>query len=151
MRMANAIAEQGSEAYKDMAVQISKIDADEQAKKRLDNLRGSLEQLKGTVSVLAIEIGAKLGEKIRPVIDGLVFLLNNFRDVWATLPGPVKSVIETIAGVAAVIGTVVFAVGAFGMVAPMVLSALSTITSAVGMVGTALTFLMTNPVGLVIA
>lgn len=47
------------------------MNAAEQAATRLDNLSGSFERLKGTVDVMMTNLGATIGEKLRPAIDGL--------------------------------------------------------------------------------
>ncbi|MGI8547761.1 MAG: phage tail tape measure protein, partial [Gemmatimonadaceae bacterium] len=59
--------------------------ADAQAKIRLDNLKGSMEQLKGSVETLAIRFGSTFLPAIRAVVDGITAFVN----LMLTLPQPV--------------------------------------------------------------
>jgi TP901 family phage tail tape measure protein len=76
--------------------------ADAQAKIRLDNLKGSLEQLKGSVETLAIQFGSTLLPAFRGVVDFATALVNAFLSV----PGPIMTVVAAVTGL----------VGAFALI-----------------------------------
>lgn len=110
-----------------LAESISKVDAAEQAKTRLDNLSGSFERLKGTVDVMMTNLGAEIGERLRPAIDGLNNALSNMGDWWKSLSPEMQSVITTIGTIVAVIAGLVFAIGAVGLVITPLLGAISAV------------------------
>ena len=77
MRTAFALSEQGAAGFDELAASIAKVSASEQAKVRLDNLSGSVEQLMGTIDVLLINLGGALGSVLRPIIDKVTDALGN--------------------------------------------------------------------------
>lgn len=143
LRAAWLLAEQWAAGMDKLAESISKVDAAEQAKTRLDNLSGSFERLKGTVDVMMTNLGAEIGERLRPAIDGLNNALSSMGDWWKSLSPEMQSAISTIGTIVAVIAGLVFAIGAVGLVITPLLGAISA-------VWTALAFLV-SPIGLLIA
>jgi TP901 family phage tail tape measure protein len=63
--------------------------AQEQAKKRMDNFAGSMEALRGSVETLFIIIGSKFLPILRKVVDAIGGVVN----IFIEMPGPVQTVI----------------------------------------------------------
>lgn len=91
--MAGLMAEQGAKGIQKMKDVIANTSAEDQAKIRMDNLAGSWERLKGTVDVIAVEIGKALGEYVRPAIDAVANSLENMQVWWAGLDQSTKDII----------------------------------------------------------
>lgn len=94
IRAAAVFADQGAEGYNKMAAAMGKVTAAEVAKTRLDNLNGSIEQLKGSFETMAITIGSVFLPLVRKVVDGLTFMINIFNN----LPAPVQQAIAILLG-----------------------------------------------------
>lgn len=132
-RMAGLMAEQGAKGIQKMKDVIANTSAEDQAKIRMDNLSGSWERLKGTVDVIAVNIGKVLGEQLRPAIDAVANALENMQTWWAGLDSTSKTIIETVGGVVAAIAGLVFIIGAVGLVLGPVLTAIGTVVSSFGL------------------
>lgn len=104
IRAASILSKEGAQGFNDMAAAMGKVAAADVAKTRLDNLSGSIEQLKGSLETAQIAIGEQLTPAIRGVVDAITALLNQF---LALSPETQKFV--TYAAVAA---TAVLALGA---------------------------------------
>lgn len=141
--MAIALMEQWSEWLDKYAESIKKVNAAEQAATRLDNLSGSFERLKGTVDVMMTNLGATIGEKLRPAIDGLNNALSTMWDWWKSLSPEMQGAITTIGAIVAVLAGLVFAIGAVGIVIWPVLGAFSAAAWAIAF--------LVSPIGLLIA
>lgn len=116
MRIAGLIAEQGAEGIKKMKTTIANTDAEEQARIRLDNLSGSWEKLMGTIDVIAVNVGAALGDVLRPAIDATATALEDLTAWWGTLSPATQDTITVIGAVVGVLAGLAFAVGAVGLV-----------------------------------
>jgi TP901 family phage tail tape measure protein len=68
--------------------------AQEQAKVRMDNLKGSIEELKGTIEVIAIEVMSRLLPALKAMTDFLGAALGVFLD----LPAPIQTTIAALVG-----------------------------------------------------
>lgn len=89
IRAAAVIAEQGAPGFAALSAQIGEVDAGEQAAIRMDNLSGSIEQLKGSVETYLIAAGTPFLDSVRSIIDALTGLVNFF----GGLPAPVQKMI----------------------------------------------------------
>jgi TP901 family phage tail tape measure protein len=78
MAGAAILAGQGKEGFDALAESMKGLNAADQAKTRMNNLSGSIEQMKGSMETLAIELGEILIPIIRKVVDHLTGLLNIF-------------------------------------------------------------------------
>lgn len=76
IRAGAILANAGAEGFDRMATSMSKVTAAEVGKTRLDNLRGSLEQLKGSLETGAIILGSKFTPKLKELVDGVTGLVN---------------------------------------------------------------------------
>lgn len=71
----------------------------EMAQRRMDNLAGSVEELKGTIETLAITFTSGLTPVIRKAVDALSGILQLF----LRLPGPVQTAIASVVGITGVL------------------------------------------------
>jgi TP901 family phage tail tape measure protein len=78
IRAAAILAGQGAEGFNAMAKSMSEVTAQSVAAKRLDNVAGSIEQLKGSVESAAIAFGTALLPTIKKVTDFITLLVNKF-------------------------------------------------------------------------
>ena len=88
IRAANVLIGQGAKAFDTMRDSVSQAgEANRVATAKMDNLRGSWEQLKGSVETLAISIGTKALPKIREFVDELTAMVNDVLDTgdWTQL------------------------------------------------------------------
>lgn len=97
IRAAAVIAGEGSAGFDALATSIGKISAEDVAAKRMDNLAGSLEQLKGSIETALIGFGSALAPVVRSVADFLTKLTNAFSNLS---PGMKTFIVGGIAAVA---------------------------------------------------
>lgn len=81
IRAAAVIADNGSAGFDKMAASIGKISAADVAAKRMDNLAGDIEQLKGSIETGLIQAGSGAQEAIRGIVQGITKLVNAFADL----------------------------------------------------------------------
>lgn len=112
VRAAAIAADVGAEGFDELTAAISKIDADDAARTRLDNLKGAQEQLNGSWETVQITIGQLLLPAVRALVEGLTGLLNGF----LTLDPGVQGFIVAALGVA---GAVAGIVAAMVLLAPL--------------------------------
>ena len=62
-----------------------------------DTFKGQLTLLKGSMSTLAIELGQPIAEVLKPVVAGLIVVINALIKGFSALPAPVKKVIGVLA------------------------------------------------------
>lgn len=91
------MSKEGAKGATDMAAAIGKVTAADTAAARLGNLKGQIEQMKGSIETLAIT----LGEKLIPFANKAVSGVTNFVNAWLGLPSWVQ---DAIVGIAAGIG-----------------------------------------------
>lgn len=136
MRVAAAIADQGAAGFDKYADSIAKVDAGAQAKTRMDNFSGSLEKLMGTVDVLAVNLGEKIGKTLRPMIDGLANALEDMGKWWNSLSPAMQRTIEITGTVVAGIAALLFVVGALAIALAPVLSGIAAVAGALSFLAT---------------
>jgi TP901 family phage tail tape measure protein len=113
IRAAAVVAGEGAAGFEQLATQIGSVSAQDQAETRMDNLSGSLEQLKGSIETYLIGAGTPFLNSIRSIVDGLTELVNWF----GNLPAPIQGMISKFilfAGIALVLaGSISFVLGTF--------------------------------------
>ena len=155
VRAANVLYNEGAEGISEWTTAVDDAGyAQEQASARMDNLKGSWEELTGSAETLAIMVGEFLLPVFKGILDAGTGLINFFIDA----PAPIQAV-----GLA--IGALVTAAalggGAFLTLAPRVMEAkaaftalkgadIPLISTAISGLGSAFSFL-TGPVGIGIA
>lgn len=101
IRAAAIIANTGKKGFEDLAGAMGKVTAEEVAAKRLDNFSGSMEQLKGSLETLLIQIGTPFLGALRAIVDGLTSFLN----LLSGVPEPIQRMVAFIVlGSSALIG-----------------------------------------------
>lgn len=95
IRAAAIMASEGEKGFNDVAASMSKVKAADVAAKRLDNFRGSLEAMKGSLETVAIQIGTPLLGGMRKVVDAISSVI----DMFIALPGPVQEAVGRFAAV----------------------------------------------------
>lgn len=103
IRAAAVLSRDGAKGYNEMAKAMGKVTAADVAATRLDNLKGSLEELSGSVETAMITIGQVFLPVVRKIVDALVGLVNVFNN----LPAPVQKAIAIILGIVTAITTLI--------------------------------------------
>jgi len=78
IRAAAVIADEGAAGFDKMANSIGKISAADVAAKRMDNLAGDIEQLKGSIETGLIQAGSGAQEALRGIVQSITQLVNGF-------------------------------------------------------------------------
>jgi TP901 family phage tail tape measure protein len=78
IRAAAIVSEAGTKGFEDMAAAMGKVTAESVAATRMDNLRGSIEQLKGSLETAAIIIGEFFLPALRRMADLATAVVNVF-------------------------------------------------------------------------
>ncbi|CAI6330205.1 phage tail tape measure protein [Bacillus subtilis] len=107
IRAANILYKEGAKGMDDMAAAIGKISADDVAKTKLDNLKGTIEQLKGSVETAGITIG----QNLTPALKVVATVIQKVVDVFNALPSPVQHFLVIGAALVAVLGLIATAIG----------------------------------------
>lgn len=174
IRAGNILVKEGAEGYDKMANSISKIKAADVAREKMDNLAGTIEELKGSLSTAAITVGTALIPAMRGMVewvqkgvDWFNGLDKSTQETFAKVGAGVAVFIAVAAGLAAIVAAAGFVITGFGAIAGAaapVIAGLGSIAGgagalataggiaagAAGALGTALTVL-TGPVGLAVA
>ncbi|WP_260451250.1 phage tail tape measure protein [Listeria booriae] len=107
IRAANIAAKEGAKGFKAMNKEMSKVTAAEVAKKKMDNLKGAVEELSGAAETLAISAGQTLIPTLTNVVKGAQKMLDSFNDLS---PGTQKFITQ-LAMTGAVAGPAIMAFG----------------------------------------
>jgi TP901 family phage tail tape measure protein len=98
IRAAGVLAKEGAAGYDEMAGAMGKVTAADVAATRLDNLNGSIEQLKGSFETMLIVIGEVFLPVVRKFVDAITSMVNVFNN----LPHPVQQTIAIMLGLGSV-------------------------------------------------
>lgn len=110
IRAAGIIAGTGAEGFDSLAESISGITAADVAATRLDNFNGSVEQMKGSLETLMIQVGTPFLGVLRDIVDKITEGIN-------ALSGMDEVTRNLIVGVVGAVGALVGFLGAAGVVA----------------------------------
>jgi len=100
IRAASVLANGGAEAFNTMNDAIGKSTAAEVAATRMDNAAGSIEQLKGSVETLGIEIGSKFTPALTAVVDKLTDWVNAFGQLDDSTQNTIITIVGIVGGLA---------------------------------------------------
>jgi TP901 family phage tail tape measure protein len=109
-----SLSREGAAGFASMSAEINKTTALEVASKRLDNLSGDLEILRGNIETLTIKAGGQLQAFARGVVQGVTSIVQWFANLS-------DSTQLTILKVAAIAAAILIFVGALGIFAGAVL------------------------------
>lgn len=101
MRAAAGMAQVGTEEFTKMSKAIEGTSAADNAAKRMDNLDGAIERLKGSTQDLQISLGQMLAPAVTLVANGLGMLAGYVGDFlgWINqLPGPIATAVQLFGG-----------------------------------------------------
>jgi phage-related protein len=94
IRAAAVMADEGAEGYDKMYAAMSEVGAAEVAATRLDNLKGSQEELSGSLETMSISIGKYFLAPMQKLVEAATAGVNAFN----SLPEPVKQVVAVLLG-----------------------------------------------------
>lgn len=89
IRAAALVANQGAEGMDSLAKGMEKVKAADVAKKRMDNLSGAIEQLKGSIETMVIQTGGPFQEVGKTIVGFVTKIVNAF----GSIPGPIQKII----------------------------------------------------------
>jgi len=116
IRAAAVVAETGKKGFIDLGQAIGSISAADVAKTRLDNLAGSVEQLKGSLETAAIQMGTVLIPVIRKVTEWVTSLINWFSNLSPTMQKWITIGLAVAAALLLIVGAIIGLVTAFAAV-----------------------------------
>lgn len=96
IRAAAIFAETGAEGFGAMAAAIEKVKAADVARVRLDNLAGSIEQLKGSLETAAIRFGSLFVPAVRGMVDATTGQINRLIGVLEGLEATAPDILPAI-------------------------------------------------------
>jgi TP901 family phage tail tape measure protein len=108
IRAAAILTQAGAKGFNSMAAAMGKVKAADVAAKRLDNVSGAIEQLKGSAETLAITVGSVMLPTIKIAANVLTVVANRI----SSLPEPVAK---------AVVGIAILTSGVLGLVSAFAL------------------------------
>ena len=100
IRAAAVLSDEGAAGYEKMATAMGKVKAADVAATKMDNLKGSVEALKGSAETLAIQLGTVLLPTVRDIVDGLNEAVAWFSELS---PETQKFVVQAAAAAAAIL------------------------------------------------
>ena len=151
MRAASVMMRLNVDGYEKLNKEVNKNGtANELATARMSGTAGAMEQLRGSAETAALKIGKALEPAIMIVSKALTIAINLF----TALPGPIQSVIVGFGALIAIVGPILFLIGALKTSTTLATGALLAKQAALGLV-TAAQWLFNaamsaNPIGLVI-
>lgn len=89
IRAANILFKEGAKGADKMWQSMSKVTAAQVAAVKMDNLKGALEELGGSIETSSINLGEKLVPSIKKLAEGVTLVTNLF----GALPEPIQTVI----------------------------------------------------------
>lgn len=98
IRAAAVLTDQGAAGFDKMSTSMGKVSAADVAKKRMDNLSGSIEQLKGSLETVMIQFGSGAQGPLKDFVDKLTDLVNWFNNLS---DGTKQTIVTSALGVAA--------------------------------------------------
>jgi TP901 family phage tail tape measure protein len=134
-RMAAGLMKTTGAEFKTMSESMKNTDASEIARKRMDNLSGSVEQLKGSLETVAIKMTTAVIPALSAGALGLTSLANSFGDMPGSSQGLILGMIGITAAMPAMIGVVSKGAGmikTLGLAAQTTKGQLSLVTAGIG-------------------
>ena len=152
------LMKEGSAGFREMGAAIEETKAADVAAKRMDNLAGDIEILKGNLETFLIQAGTPMQSVLRQMVQGLTGLVQWFGSLSPSTQAFIIKALALTAALLIVMGTITMILGIGFRFASMMID----LVSAFRLVGTALKIaggamkafslsLMTNPVFLIIA
>lgn len=115
IRAAAILARGGAAGFNEMAAAMGEVTAADVAAKRMDNLNGAIEELKGAFETASITVGTVFIPMMKFVAETITTVINGFNK----LPGPIKTGVAILAGLTAAI---LLAAGAMMVFLPLMVA-----------------------------
>jgi TP901 family phage tail tape measure protein len=146
IRAAAILSREGAEGFNVLAASMEGMTVAEMFRIRMDNLNGSMENLKGSVEVAAITVGNLFLPTIRSVVDWLTQAVN-----WFLKLDP--AIIQVVAVVGAVAGAFALLLGGAVLLAPGIIAVVNGFGAMASIAGTVIAALgsILIPIGLIAA
>lgn len=116
IRAASVVASTGKKGFEDLAKSIGEIKAADVAKTRMDNLSGSIEEMKGSLETAGIIIGTAFIPVIRKVADWIGKLADWFNNLSPTVQRWIGYILAGVGAALLLIGGIIGIVTAFAAV-----------------------------------
>ncbi|MFP7447114.1 phage tail tape measure protein [Bacillus infantis] len=167
IRAANILYKEGAQGVNNMVEAMNKIKSADVAAEKLNNVKGRIEILKGSVETAAISFGNALLPTIDKVVEVIQELTDKFNGLspemqeaiakGALVTAAILGIVTAIGGFIAILGGAITGVGALVSAFSTVVGAIGVVTTgaaaatpAIGALAGAITFI-TGPVGLAVA
>jgi len=112
IRAAAVITKEGAAGMDTLAASMAKVSSEEVAEKRMDNFKGSLEQLQGSLETVLIIIGTPFLKGLRDIADQLTNVTNAFANLSPKTQEMIGKGLAIAAVLLIAIGAITFLVGA---------------------------------------
>lgn len=107
IRAGNILFKEGAQGIDTMREAMAKVGAEQTAATKMDNFAGSVEEMKGSIETLGIQMGTLLLPKLRELVDGITGVVNKFLEMSPATQG----FIVKFALIAAAVGPVLLVLG----------------------------------------
>jgi TP901 family phage tail tape measure protein len=107
IRAAAILADNGAAGFDKMATAMGKVKAADVAATKMDNLKGSIEQMKGSLETAAIQVGTALLPELKRLVDTVTSLTNWFSNLSPKTQGIILDVLGAAAAFALLTGAVI--------------------------------------------
>lgn len=114
IRAAAVVAQTGEQGFKDLAKSIGEISAADVAKTRMDNLAGSIEEMKGSLETAGIIIGTAFIPIIRKLAEWIGNLADWFSGLNPTVQKWIGYILAAVGVALLIVGAVLGIIAAFG-------------------------------------
>lgn len=119
IRAAAVLADNGAKGYNELSKAMKGTTAAEVAAKRLDNLSGKFEQLKGSLETAAIVIGTALLPALKGIVDFVTSVVNAFLNLSPNTQKLILLFIGVATAVAGIIGVALLVGAAIATILPV--------------------------------
>lgn len=107
IRAAAILSNAGAKGFDKMAASMGKVSAADVAAKRMDNFKGSLEQMKGSLETAGIAVGTILLPPLRQLVDAITQALNWFLNLGSGTQTAVVAFLATASAVLLVVAAII--------------------------------------------
>ncbi|MCX7749159.1 MAG: phage tail tape measure protein [Clostridia bacterium] len=138
IRAANILYKEGSDGIKKMESEMMKVSAADVAAERMNNLKGSLEQLKGSIETLQIVSSKAFLPILKQLADKATILVNKYME----LNPEIRKWVTIILAAVATVGPLLMILGGLSSGLSVLAGAISFIASPIGLIVVAIAVLV---------
>lgn len=107
IRAAAVLADNGSKGFDKMSKSMNKVSAADVAAKRMDNLKGSLEEMMGSLETLGITVGTLVLPPLRKLVDKLTEAMNWFLNLSPAVQKIIVAFLGAVGAILLIVATVI--------------------------------------------